>query len=232
YIDALKSHIPDSADIQSAVEKITGPFRQPANQAEADAQTVGEFVPAAIAGPGGLARKAITQVAIPAAATITAGRFSDQNPYVKALAGFVAGAGGAAFSGPSSAAQVLKAKLPASVTEQDITRAGQLIEHGQQRGVALTWPEALTRVTGQPVLTDTQRILESHGQTRPQMQEFFADRPAQVDRAARGELDRSFGPAAQGPSMLGPEAARAAETTINGVRGAINRATRPSYDEI
>jgi hypothetical protein len=220
---------PTSAQLQGTVEGITGPFHQPANQAEADAQTAGEFVPAALAGPGGLIRKAVTQVAIPAAATITAGRFSDQNPYVKALAGFVAG-GAAALSGPSSAAQVLRSKLPASVTEQDVTRAGQLIEHGRQRGVALTWPEALTRVTGQPVLTDTQRILESHAQTRPAMQEFFADRPGQLDRAARGELDRSFGPAAQDPSMLGPEASRAAETTINGVRGAINRATRPSYD--
>jgi hypothetical protein len=220
---------PTSAQLQGSVEN-TGLLHTPANQAEADAQTVGEFVPAALAGPGGLIRKGITQVAIPAAASITAGRFSDQNPYVKALVAFLAGGVAVGMSGPSSAEQVLRAKLPASITEQDITRAGQLIEHGRQRGVTLTWPEALTRVTGQPVLTDTQRILESHGQTRPAMQEFFADRPGQVDRAARGELDRSFGPAAQDPSMLGPEASRAAETTLNGVRGAINRATRPSYD--
>jgi hypothetical protein len=102
------------------------------------------------------------------------------------------------------------------VTEQDITRAGQLIEHAQTRGVALTWPEALSRVTGQPVLTDTQRILESHGQTRPQMQEFFADRPAQIDQAARGEFDRMAQMPAY-PSTIGPAAGGAASDTLNEV---------------
>lgn len=220
---------PTSQDIQGQVEKVTGPFRKPQNQTEADAETVGEFLPAAIAGPGSLARKVVTQDVIPAAASITAGRLTDQNPYVKALAGFIAGGTGAAMSGPSSVENLIRSKIPASVTEQDITRAGQLIEHGQTRGVDVTWPEALSRVTGQPVLTDTQRILESHGQTRPQMQEFFANRPAQVDQAAKTEFG-NVGPLSPQPSNIGPQAASAAEDTINAVRGAINRATRPSYD--
>lgn len=222
--------LPTSADIQSAIEKFTGAFRKPQNQTEADAETVGEFLPAALAGPGGMARKVITQAVLPAAASITAGRYSDQNPYVKSLAGFLAGGAGALTSGPSSAESVLRGKIPASVTEADVTRAGQLIEHGQTRGVNLTWPEALTRVTGQPVLTDTQRIIESHGQTRPQMQEFFADRPQQLQGAAQGELHQAFGPASPNPSMIGPQASQAAEGTLNTVRGAINRATRPAYD--
>lgn len=222
--------LPTSADIQGAIEKFTGAFRKPQNQIEADAETLGEFVPAALAGPGGLARKLITGAAIPAAASVTAGRFSDQNPYVKSLAGFLAGGAGAIASGPSSAEGILRSKIPASVTEADVTRAGQLLDHATNRGVNLTWPEALTRVTGQPVLTDTQRIIESHGQTRPQMQEFFADRPQQLQGAAQGELHQSFGPASQNPSMIGPQAAEAAEGTLNTVRAAINRATRPSYD--
>jgi len=222
--------LPTSQDIQGQVEKVTGEFRKPQNQMEADAETVGEFIPAAISGPGGIIRKLVTQAVVPAAATITAGRYSNQNPYVKALAGFLAGGAGAVLSGPNSVESVLRSKIPASVTEADITRAGQLMDHAQARGVALTWPEALTRVTGQPVLTDTQRIIESHGQTRPQMQEFFANRPAQIDQAARRELDTSFGPAAHNPSMIGPEASNIAEDTINTVRAAINRATRPAYD--
>jgi hypothetical protein len=219
---------PTSEDIQGQVEKVTGPFRQPQNQNEADAQTAGEFG-VGMLGPGGPVRKLITQVAAPAGAAITAGRFSDQNPYVKALAGFVAGGVGAVLSGPSSAQSILRSKLPPSVTEQDVTRAGQLIEHGQQRGVALTWPEALSRVTGQPVLTDTQRILESHGQTRAHMQDFFADRPAQVENAARTEFG-TLGPLSPQPSNLGPQAAQSATETVSAVRAAINRATRPSYD--
>lgn len=220
---------PTSHDIQGQVEKVTGEFRKPQTQVEADAETVGEFLPAALAGPGGFVRKVITQDVIPAAATIAAGRLTDQNPYVKALAGFLAGGVGAAMSGPSSAEKLIRAKIPASVTEQDINRAGQLIEHAQTRGVALTWPEALSRVTGQPVLTDTQRILESHAQTRPHMQEFFADRPAQIEQAARREFD-NIGTVSPQPSNIGPQAASAAEDTITAVRAAINRATRPSYD--
>jgi hypothetical protein len=219
---------PTSHDIQGQVEKVTGEFRKPQNQTEADAETIGEFLPAALAGPGSLARKVVTQDAIPAAASIAAGRYSDQNPYVKALAGFVAGGAGALASGPNTAEKLLRDKIPASVTEQDITRAGQLIEHGQTRGVALTWPEALSRVTGQPVLTDTQRILESHGQTRPHMQEFFADRPAQVDQAARGEFDR-MGQMPAYPSTIGPAAGGAASDTLNEVRGVINRTAEPYY---
>lgn len=220
--------VPDSHDIQAQVEKVTGPFRKPANQAEADAETAGEFLPAALAGGGGMVRKLAMQAAAPAAATITAGRYSDQNPYVKALAGFVAGGAGAMLSGPGSAAEILRSKIPASVTEADITRAGQLIDHAQRRGVGLTWPEALTRVTGQPVLTDTQRILESHGRTRPQMDEFFAGRPAAVENAARTEFDR-MGTVHPNPSSLGTEASEAAGNTLNGVRRDINDRATPFY---
>lgn len=220
--------LPTSQDIQGQVEKVTGEFRKPQNQTEADAETVGEFIPAALSGPGGIVRKLVTQAAIPAAATITAGRYSDQNPYVKALAGFLAGGVGAVMSGPSSVESVLRSKIPASVTEADITRAGQLMDHAQARGVALTWPEALTRVTGQPILTDTQRIIESHGQTRHQMQEFFAGRPAQIDQAARTEFDR-MGNLPASPSMIGPQAGEVANDTLNSVRGRINAASDPYY---
>jgi hypothetical protein len=219
---------PTSHDIQGQVEKVTGEFRKPQNQTEADAETVGEFLPAALAGPGSFLRKVVTQDAIPATASIVAGRYSEQNPYVKALAGFLAGGVGALTSGPNTAEKLLRDKIPASVTEQDVTRAGQLIEHAQTRGVALTWPEALSRVTGQPVLTDTQRILESHGQTRPQMQEFFADRPAQVEHAARGEFDQMAQMPAY-PSTIGPAAGGAAQDTLNEVRGVINRTAEPYY---
>lgn len=219
---------PTSHDIQGQVEKVTGEFRKPQNQTEADAETVGEFLPAALAGPGSLARKVVTQDAIPAAASIVAGRYSDQNPYVKALAGFLAGSVGAAVSGPNTAEKLLREKIPASVTEQDITRAGQLLDHAQSRGVTLTWPEALSRVTGQPVLTDTQRILESHGQTRPQMQELFAERPAQVEQAARNEFDQ-IGNHPAYPSTIGPQAGEAAGETLTGVRQTINNAAEPYY---
>lgn len=222
--------LPTSADIQGQVEKVTGPFRKPQNQLEEDAQTATEFGTTALLGPGGWLRNLVTQGVIPAAATITAGRFSDQNPYVKGLAGFLAGAGGIGLSGPGSAEQLLRAKLPRNVTEADVNRAGQLIDHAQARGADLPWPEALSRVTGQPVLTDMMRYLESHPQTRGQTQEFFAARPQQLENAATAEFNRSFGPPTPNPQMIGPQAAEDATQTIKDVRAAINRATKPSYD--
>lgn len=220
--------LPTSQDIQGQVEKVTGPFRQPQNQTEADAQTVGEFVPAALMGPGGVVRKAVTQVALPAASTIVAGRFSDQNPYVKALAGFVGGGAGALMSGPGSAEKILRNQLPEFVTEAHIDRAGRLIEAAKNRGIDLTWPEALTKVTGQPVLTGTQRILESHAQTRPQMESFFADRPQQVEGAARDAFD-SLGSQHPNPSMIGPESSATATGVLNNVRSKINAASDQYY---
>lgn len=222
--------LPTSSDIQGAIEKFTGAWRKPQNQAEADAETVGEFVPAALAGPGGVARKAVAQVAAPAAASIVAGRLTDQNPYVKALAGFVAGGAGALASGPGSAESVIRSKIPASVTEGDITRAGQLIEHANTRGVTLTWPEALSRITGQPILTDTQRILESHGQTRGAMNDIMSQRPAQIEQAARNEFDQALGPASAAPSSLGPEAGRVFEKTVGDIEKARTRAVEPYYN--
>lgn len=220
---------PTLGQVQGSVESVTGPFRKPQTPVERDAETVGEFLPAALTGPGSLARRVFLQDAVPATASIVAGRYSDQNPYVKALAGFLGGIAGVRASGPSSVHEIIQSKLPPSVTQQDITRAGQLIEHAQTRGVALTWPEALTRVTGQPILTDTQRVLESHGQTRAHMNEFFADRPGQVQNAARTEFNRT-GQTTVLPSQIGPDAAAAAETVLGNIRGAINQATRPSYD--
>jgi hypothetical protein len=222
------SGVQNSADIQKQVEQITGPFREPQNQNEADAQTVGEFLPAALAGPGNFARKVITQDIIPAAASITAGRFSDQNPYVKALAGFLGGVGAGVALKPGQAADTLRKQLPEFVTDAHITRAGNLINAAEQRGITLTWPEALSKVTGQPVLTDLQRVLESHPKSRTQMQTFMADRPQQVEGAARDQFDQL---AAQhpNPSMIGPEAGKVASGEVDNVRGQINATSDPYY---
>jgi hypothetical protein len=224
------SGVQNSADIQKQVEQVTGPFRQPQNQNEADAQTIGEFLPAAMAGPGGFARKVITQDLIPAATTITAGRFSDQNPYVKALAGFLGGAGAAVAFKPGQAAETLRKQLPEFVTDAHITRAGNLIEAARNRGISLTWPEALSKVTGQPVLTDLQRVVESHPKSRTQMQTFMSDRPAQVEGAARQQFDQ-VGSQHPNPSMIGPEASKTATGVLDNVRGRINQASDPYYKQ-
>ena len=221
---------PTSKDIKSTVEQVTGPFYEPQNQAERDAATAGNFAATAVLQPGGAGRK-IVQSAIPAAADIIAGRYSDQNPYVKALAAFVTGVGTSAAVAPGATDRLLRSKIPSFVTEQHITDAGKLIQQARSgpNPVDLTWPEALSKVTGRPVLTDLQRFLESHPRTRPAIESFMAPRAQQVENRARGEI-QNVGATPANPYALGPQAGKTMENVISRVEAGINDATRPLYD--
>ena len=221
--------LPTSKDIQGLVEKFTGKFYEPKNQAERDAATAGNYTTTAVLNPGGVIRKGVTALA-GAGAEIAAGRFTDNNPYARALAGLLAGGGTSYLTGPGSVDRLLRSKLPPGITEAHVTQAGQLIERAanQPNPVRLTWPEALSQVTGQPVATDLQRILESNSRTRNQMQEFMAPRAGEIERAARGEA-ANIGSATSRPSSLGPQAKEVAEGTVRQTTQDINAAARPFY---
>ena len=59
---------------------------------------------------------------------------------------------------------------------------------------------------------------------------FFGERPQQVEGAVRHELG-NIAPVNNAPSTIGPAVGRAAEGTVEDVRGAINNAARPYYDQ-
>jgi hypothetical protein len=232
-IGAVVNKIPGNADITKAVEDRTGEFYKPQTTAGHYAETVGEFVPAALTGPQSLVRKAILQAAVPGVASEAAGQYFKDTPYEGAarfVGGVAGGVGGAMINGPSTAARALSGKIPDYVTDAHFTQAQRLIDDAAARGVHLTGPEALSQVAGRNVLLDSQRMAESAPQSRDMMEAQLGDRPAAFNRAARTEIDRTLGPGTTEPSMIGPEAGRAAESTLNDVRGAINQATRPAYD--
>lgn len=88
------SYLPQSSQIQGAIESVTGAFPEPRSTAGDYAGAIGEFAPAAVAGPGGLARKAAMTV-IPAVASEAAGKAvegSAAEPYVRAGTAIVTGA--------------------------------------------------------------------------------------------------------------------------------------------
>jgi hypothetical protein len=220
-----------SADIKSLVEKNIGELHKPETTAGKYAETVGEFVPAALMGPGGVARNVVTQAVIPGLAAEGASQATEGSaiqPYAKAAAAIAAGAGGALLSRPTSAASAIRSQLPEGIEQGDITAARTLMVDAKMRGIDLTWPEALSQVTKRPVLTDTQRILESSPETRSRMQELFADRPKQFDQAALNEFDQ-VAPGTANPSTIGRQASEAAQGTLTDVRQAINRASDPFY---
>jgi hypothetical protein len=168
------------------------------------------------------------QDAIPAAASIVAGRYSDQNPYVKALAGFVGGAGGAMLSGPGSAESILRSKLPASVTEQHINRAGQLIDHAQSTR-RFPYMAGSFDAGYWPFRTDGYAANPRKPRTDPSAYGRFLCYAADgVENMARSEFDW-MGTQHPNPSSIGAEASDVAGETLNNVRGQINRAAEPFY---
>jgi hypothetical protein len=226
---------PGAADIQKGVEGYTGQFYQPQTTLGQGAQTIGEFVPASLAGPGGIARRLVTGAVLPGAASEAAGQVTEGTPlepYARAGAALATGGITALASPGRTLDKALLSQLPEYVTPADVQRAGALIQHAQSLStpVPLSWAQALTRVTGRPVLQDMQRILESARPSRTRMQDFFAPQAQQFESAARQEVGR-LAPAPVDPNTVGPSIQQAAEKTIEDMRAAMTKATKPLYDK-
>lgn len=229
--ESVLNKIPTAKSLTEAVEGQTGEFYHPQTPYGKYAETVGEFIPSAMAGPGGIVRKLAMQAAVPGIASEAAGQATQGTawePYARAGAAVAGGLGGAALTRPASATAAIQGRLPAWVTRSTVEDARKLILSNKARGIDLSWPEALSKVSGRPVLTDAQRVLESAPQSRTRMQEFFADRPQQFDRAALNEFD-NIAPGTATPSQIGPQVRRAADETVGDVRKTINAATDPLY---
>lgn len=222
---------PTSAQTQKKIEEYTGEFYKPQTTAGEYAQTVGEFLPAALGGEASLLARG-ARVAVPALASETAGQATEgtkAEPVARFGAALAGGVGTALATRPGTAARALRGQLPPGVTEQMVSDAEMLIHDAAQRGVRLAWPEALSQVAQRPVLTNTMRHLEASPQTEARMGQFFAGRPQQVERTVRDELD-NIAPANPNPSTIGREVGRAAEGEVTMTRGAINAASEPFYD--
>ncbi|ANW00688.1 hypothetical protein [Bradyrhizobium icense] len=222
---------PSSGTIQKAVEGVTGDFYKPKTTAGEYAQTAGEFLPAAVGGPGGaIARGA--RVLVPAVTSETAGQATKgtaAEPVARFLGALAGGGVQVLASRPGSASRSIANQLPEGITEPMVVQADRLMQDAAGRGLQLSWPEALSQVAGRPVLTNMMRHLEASPQTEGQMAAFFGDRPAAVEGAVRQELG-NVAPVNRNPSAIGPAVGREAEGTLEEVRGAINNAARPYYD--
>lgn len=218
------------ADIRSAVEGVTGKFYEPQTVAGEYAQTIGEFAPGALIGPGGLAARAAS-VVVPAIASETAGQLTKGSAWegpARLGAALVGGVGVGLASRPSTASRAIREALPDGVTPQMVDDAARLMDDAARRGIRIAWPEALSQVAGRPVLTNTMRHLEAAPQTEARMAQFFGDRARQVEGAARTQFN-NIAPANRAPSTIGPAVGEAAEDTVDAVRGAINRSSEPLY---
>lgn len=223
---------PTGADIKQAATDVTGiTLPTPQTTAGKYAHTIGEFAPAAMGGPGGFFGKLLKFGAAPAVASEAAGQAfegTDAEPWARAGAALATGGLAAMASRPSTPMQALREVAPQSMTQQDIAAASRLMQEGAQRGVQLTWPEALAQATGRRVdLTDVQRVLEQSPGGRPVMSEFMSKRPGQVQQAMGDEL-ATMGPQGN-PIRTGLDISRVSQQALDGLRNRINVITRPLY---
>ena len=97
-IPGLQDQLPTTADVRKVTNAAVGTAYQPQTTAGEYARTVGEFAPAAVFGPGGLARRAATQAVAPAVVSEAAGQATEgtaAEPWAR-LGGALAGNVGAA----------------------------------------------------------------------------------------------------------------------------------------
>jgi len=101
-------------EIQSATKPVIGENYQPQTVAGEYARTVGQFAPAAVAGPGSLGRKAAMTV-IPALASETAGQATKGTalePYARGGAALVSGVGVASLGKNAGAVKDMRKNAP------------------------------------------------------------------------------------------------------------------------
>jgi hypothetical protein len=209
-------------------EDLTGKLYQPQTTAGEYAQTVGEFVP-------GAGRSLLNQLRFgvaPAVTSETAGQLTEgtaiEGP-ARAVTAVVTGGLGALASRPATAQAAIAGGMR-GVDDATVTAAGQLMQAAQARGVALTWPEAIAQASngGGRGLTNLQRVVEGSQGGGDTMGNFMAQRPVQIEAAARNAFDE-IAPQSQAPHTLGPAMGEAALDTVTAARGVRSAQTADAY---
>jgi hypothetical protein len=226
----INQYVPTSKSIQGAIEEnVTGEFYKPQTVAGEYAQTVGEFIPGALAGPGGMARNTAAFGIIPGLTSEFAGqqtKGTKLEPWARGGAAVLSGGVSGVLTAPGNAAQTI-GRTAHGVDRNVLAQAEALFQEAQAAGMPLTRPEAIQAVTnGATNFGNLQRVVEGQGAMKP----FFAERAGQTDAAA-GRVFDQVTPAAPNPSAIGPAVGTAAEGTIDDVRGAVNAASDPFYTQ-
>lgn len=225
-----------SQSINSAVDSATGmpvTSYKPQTIPGQYARTVGEFAPG-LAMPGGPVARVVGNVLAPAIASETMGQVAHRAiPELEGPARLVGAIGATGIASLASRPNTAEAAITAGmrgVDDMTLTGASQLMQAAQQRGVNLTWPEAIAQASGGGGrgLTNMQRVVEGSQGGGDVMGGFMARRPGQIEAAARNEFG-AIAPQSQAPSSIGPAVGRAADDTVKEATGIINNATRPAY---
>lgn len=228
-IKANKPAVAISPDnLTKQFESATGKLYEPQTTAGKFARTIGEFIPSA---GGGLASQLRYAVA-PGIASEGAGQLAQGTGFEQeARIGAALAAGGvASMIGRGNRAPQALAPALQGVDDAALTSARTIMDDAARQGITLTWDEAINHATrGATNLGDVRRIIEKTPEGGAVLRPIMAERPAQVDAAARRTFDE-IAPQPASPFSVGREAGTIAEGRINQVRDTINAASDPFYD--
>lgn len=105
--------LPSTAGVRELTDAAIGPGYEPQTTGGEYAKTVGEFVPGMLAGPGGLARRAVTNVVAPGVTSEAAGQAtegSDYEPLARILGALTGGMGASMLATPRPAGPLTQAQ--------------------------------------------------------------------------------------------------------------------------
>lgn len=234
---------PRPQDVQGAIEQVTGPFYQPKTKYGKFAETIGEFAPGALLGPGGTAAKLTKFAVIPGAASEAAGQATEGTrlePYARvaaALLGTAAGAGAGRLAtavqnraAAGSAAGDIARSTGEPVTAGAVRRLGESAEADRLTGagaaarVGELGPEAMVLDLGRQLRGRAEAIAAQPGAGQSRVLDAVEGRTGvfgdETARRVRETLDQNMGPS---PDLV---------ATRNHINDTVDRVARPLYDQV
>lgn len=219
---SIASGFPSQEQILKPVEAVTGPLYKPKTIPGEVVNTLAEFAPNALFG-GGSAAQRLGQVVAPALVSEGAGQAArvtapEAEPYARFGGALVGGVGAAVAQAPRGGQVAMREGL-LGVKPDELTAAQALRADARslpEGGINIPLDEALAQITDGRTgrLSQISRVVtHSGGPGAEAMAGLYAQRPAQIDRAARGTFDL-FGPLPRSPSALGLDVQDAAQAGL------------------
>jgi len=247
--DIIGHSLPTSSDmVKYAAPYVPVLNEQATTPGQKYAEAVGEFLPMASAGGGGVntaksvlgktaaevgadALNATKYAVAPAITTewtrqqVEKGNAPAWAPAAVGLLTVGAGHGAHKFATPQNSAKEAVRSAFSGVTDESLIQAEGLMNDARANGIGLTWSEALQHVTGGTTNgANLQRVIEGQGG----LQDFMGKRPEQI-RQANERMFASISEAPSNPSNIGPQVGQAADNIIQDARDIANTRTAPRY---
>ncbi|MVT52527.1 hypothetical protein GPL17_18770 [Bradyrhizobium yuanmingense] len=200
--------------LQDDIATVTGPAYVPTTRAGKFASSAAEFVPGSLIGSSwaNAGRNALLYGVVPGLTSEGAGQVFEGGPLetpARIAGGFMGGVGSALASRSGSAVNMVRDAV-GNITPQQLDAAEQLFQRAQAAGQPISRAEAVQAVTnGSTNIGDLQHTVEGMGGLR----EFYSQRPAQNEAAARRVFD-TVSPQAVDPSQVGPTVSRIAQQAM------------------